>query len=63
MSWASERDQIVLVVSVEVDYTQHAVPRVVDVVKVSPQVAVLPNCGIIRLKKQKNHTCPIFIYP
>lgn len=46
----------VLVVAVVVDYALYAGPRVLDVVKVSPQIASLGDGRIIGLRKTKHKT-------
>ena len=49
VSGSGQRDQRVLVVAVVVDDGRHRGPRVLDVVVVTPQVAVLDDRGVVRL--------------
>ena len=49
---AGEWNQSILIVSVIIDYAQNTVPRVLDVVKVAPQMASFLDGLVIWLKIQ-----------
>ena len=55
MPWAGVGLELVLVLSIVSDDPQHALPAVVDVVIVTPQVAHVGNLRVIRLSRKCNH--------
>lgn len=74
MAWASVGHDVVLVVAVVVDDALQTCPRVLNVIKVTPQVAVLNDRAEVRLKTEhhksygniitgKGLTCVIILLP
>jgi len=59
VSWSSVGNNDILVVPVVVDYRLKTLPRVLDVVVISPQIAVLNDGWEIRLrtKRKVRHSC------
>lgn len=55
MSWTGIRDDRVLVVTVVVDDALQRGPRVLDVVVVSPQVAVLDDRRVVGLQSRERN--------
>ena len=50
MSWASICNDQVLIVPIVVDGSLHAVPTVLDVVEISPNVARADDTGVVGLE-------------
>ena len=50
MSWASIRNDDVLVVPIVVDSSLHGVPGILNIIKIPPEIACVDNAGVVGLK-------------